>query len=222
MFRKEVKEQIVSVLKRSHLTEHAFQVTFGNSSDKLVHISYVLLDSFYFEASLISKGSYWVNRAPGDQLLTEQVYSVDSIDGIIYQLGQWLQSVETEDGINSEADEEVDKLKEIFFRDLARHIKDENRHFTKEEADDLFARVEKLEQQIEKILTGQKKSATEVQSVKNLFQEAKKDAGKMTKKKWLVVGGGKIFNALLSIAKSKEGRTAIADSVKGLLENKNS
>jgi hypothetical protein len=221
MFRKEVKEKILEVLKGSRLTEHAFEVKFAaQQGEDLVQIKYILFDAFRFSAFRDGE-EFAVNRAPGNQLLSEERFQAETVARVLQLLESWVQAVETEDEVNPEIDSEVKKLKEAFFRDLGRHIKDESRHFTKEEADDLIERVDKLEQQIEQVMAAQKKSEYEVRSVKKLMQEAKKDTATMTKKKWLVVGGGKIFNALMSIATSKEGRKAIVDSVKGLLEQKN-
>jgi uncharacterized protein YdcH (DUF465 family) len=222
MFRKEIKERILGTLKDSRLTEHAFQVQFGSqSSEDLVQIRYVLRDSFRFRAFQTEDG-FSVLRAPGEQLLTEESFGASNAERVIQQLQYWLHAVEVEDEINPEIDSDVAKLKEAFFRDLSRHVKDENRHFTKEEADELISRIEKLEQQIETIMAGQNKSANEISAVKKQMRAAKQDASTMTKRKWLVVGGGKIFNALISIATSKEGRKAIVDSIRGYLEQKTS
>ena len=222
MFRKEIKDRILDMLKDSRLTEHAFQVKFASQpNDDLVQIRYVLQDSFHFRAYQ-AENRFFVLRAPGDQLLTEESFEASTVEVVMRQVKIWLHAVEIEDEVSPEIDNDVAKLKEAFFKDLSRHIKDENRHFTKEEAEDLAARVDRLEQQIESIMAGQKKSESEVRAVKKQMQEAKKDASTMTKRKWLVVGGGKIFNALISIATSKEGRKALVDSVKGYLEQKNS
>lgn len=223
MFRKEVKDRILRILSRSKLTEHAFQVKFADkASEPLVRIKYVLLESFSFTAGLSGDNhNFWVTCAPGSQLVIEETSRAETIEEVISSLESWVSSVEVEDDVSADIDNDVSKLKEVFFRDLSRHVKDENRHFTKEEADELTARIEKLEQQIEQIMAQQKKSESEVRSVKRLMQDAKKDAGTLTKRKWLVVGGGKIFNALISIATSKEGRKAIVDSVKGYLGEKN-
>ena len=222
MFRKEVKTRILDVVKDSPLTEHAFHVDFGGGDGVILHIHYVLNNQFYFGVTQSSENKVFeIRRAPGNELLTEETHFANSVDNLIHQVQRWLQAVESEDEVGSESDNDLDKLKQTFFRDLARHVKDESRHFTQEEANDILERIEKLEQQMEHVLTSQKKSTSEIQSVKKLFKEAKKDTGTMTKKKWLVVGGGKIFNALLSIATSKEGRKVVADSVRGLLEHKN-
>jgi hypothetical protein len=218
MFRKEIKERIAEVFSRSNLTEHAFRVDFAkNGVEKLMKVKYVLREAFHFDVTHVEKGNFLIEYAPGKELLTEETYYVDSVQGVINQLAGWIEAVEAEDGLGSDDEVEVAKLKELFFSHLVQHVKDENRHFTKTEADDLISRLEKLEEQMERVMAGQKKSDAEIKSVKKLVQESKKDVGNMTKKRWLVVGGGKIFNALVSIAKSKEGRIAITDTVKGFL-----
>ncbi len=214
MFRKEVKSRVMEILNESRLTEHAFRVIFGDPD--LVTVKYILREDFSFAASY-SKEGFIVIRLPGEELLIEEMTRVNTVDEILNKLAEWIRFVQTEDEVGPEIDTEVSKLKEVFFRDLARHVSDENVHFTKTEAEELSAKVEKLEQQIEQLMAAQKAADSEVRKVKKLFRDAKTDVETMTKKKWLVVGGGKIFNALISIGRSREGRKALVDSVKGLL-----
>lgn len=218
MFRKEIKDSIIEKLKRSPLTEHAFSIKFAETeADELVHIRYVLRESFRFSVHRHIPRGFEVTRAPGNHLLGDETGIVETVSDMLLQLQIWLEAVASEDEIDPNIDSDVGKLKEAFFRELGRHVKNENVHFSREEVDDLASRVDALEQKLEQIMRDQKRSTEDVQSIKKLMKEAKKDAGAMTKRKWLIVGGGKLLNALLTVATSKDGKKLIVDSVRGLL-----
>ena len=218
MFRKEVKERVLHRLNYHVLTEHAFTVQFGADKNQLLRINYIFRAPFFFSVSEANqRNTFMVKRAPSQHLLTEGLFSVEGVEEMFSQLDEWLSAIMQEENIDPQLETDLTKLKEQFFKNLGHHIKDEDRHFTKEEAQELTTRIDRLEEQLEEMASKQKKSETEIRNIKKTMNDAKSEANTLTKKRWIRVGGGKILNVLLSFGKSKEGQKLIGDFAGRLL-----
>jgi hypothetical protein len=139
------------------------------------------------------------------------------VEAVFNHLGQWLAAIAEEENIDPQLDANLLKLKEEFFRNLGNHVKDENNHFTREEADELTKRIDRLEEALEKFAKDNKKSDAEIAKIKKTMGDAKQEVGTLPKNKWLRVGGGKILNALFSFGRTKEGQKLIGEVTERLL-----
>jgi hypothetical protein len=220
MLRKQVKERFANILRGHKLTLYSFELNFGSSSESLLHAKYLLNPSFFFEFSSTEPNQethFWVARCPGTDLLTRERLHYETLDEVVSAFQEWLLFVEVEDNVPDDLDSDIQKLKEQFFKELGKRIKEEDSFFTQEEAEDLTKRVDELERKLTELLQTHDQNAAALETVKKKIKEAKKDITTMPKRKWKFIGGGKILDAILAIAKSREGRKLISGGVSKLL-----
>jgi hypothetical protein len=187
-----------------------------SDGDVSVHVTYLLRQDFHFQWEKNFQGNLEVTRCPGTDLLVAQSERADAIEEVIPMLKDWLRSVEIEDEIPSNEDEFRD-LKEKVFKIIGDQIKDEEVFFTKSEAEDLKKKILILESKFSELIATLDTKDSEMKMMKERLKQARDDIDNMTKRKWKIVGAGKIVDVLSSLYKNKEIRSIAFEEVKKLM-----
>jgi hypothetical protein len=219
MLRKDSLNKLLNILSSHALTIHSFTVTNDGSSDSLVKVIYKLNPNFFFNVSLSHNQQMVVTRCPGPELVLSTASTTDGIEAVSRYLMSWLNAIVVEDEIPDNLDSDISKLKELFFRELGERVTSEDNFFTQEEASELIKRLDSLEAKLAALIADNAEKEGQVKKLKEKLRNAKSDIPKMTKRKWIFVGGGKVLDAILAIAKSREARKAIISGIAGYLKS---
>ena len=217
MIRHPTREELLDILREHRLTIHAFETKFDVSKQVLFEAKYIFNTAFFFRITYFPgrENSLQVEYCPNEELLDVRKSPAPTIAYCLSEMRHWLGFVEDEEQIPEL--NTLEGVKEQFFKELGKHVKDDDTYFTKQEAADLIRRIDELEQKLKKFLETGDEATSEAKLLKRKFTGAREDVSTLTKKKWKIIGGGKLLDAIIAVANSKAGVAILKSGISTLL-----
>ncbi len=103
-------------------------------------------------------------------------------------------------------------------RRLDEHVKDGDAHFTKEERDELFAKLREFEDKISDLEKTTSESKAEIKQIREIVADLARAAHTMSKRAWLRTACNKLYAISLRTLTSKPSRKLVESEIQLLLD----
>ena len=232
-----VKSQIVNQLNSASFCREDFDVNFHTSGSTLVTINFNPRPEYQLDIyestgrtsnylDLMSRGNdphaeakVYCRMSPGEYK-NSQSRPYDDLDSAISSIYQWLTYIK-EDLVNLKKSKEfdVDDFTQSFQQQIDENIEEPESYFTLEEAEDLKVKLDALSARISELESQLKLSSEDAKNLELTIDKTKSDIDIYPKGIWYKTACNKIINTVKSVLKTKEGREALLDMAKKLIEN---
>ena len=214
-------QSIRAKLDQSHFTVSSFEIDNQANQSPFLTIKFIPDDRFTFQvretSDYQSEIQYETIESPGNHMASGENYEYKSFARIIVAVAAWARRIEQDFRTRRPQDSELEEFLNALKQKVAQSPND-NRYFTKDEADELKEKLSSLESVIQKQAESLEKSEKEIAEFKQQLNEIKTDIDQFPKGVWYQVAGSKIIKAVSGFVSSAEGRKLISDSIKNLLE----
>ncbi|MDW1741493.1 hypothetical protein R7D66_23610 [Vibrio sp. Vb2354] len=234
-----VKSQIVNQLNNANFCREDFEVEFHSSGNTFVTITfnprpeyqldiyesngrnsnYLALMAGVGGRSTNEEVKVYCRMSPGEYKNTESK-SYDDLDSAISIIYQWLNYIK-EDLVNLKNSKEfdIDDFTQSFQQQIDEKIEDPDSYFTTKEAEDLKDKLDSLYTRVSELESQLDLSSEDTQKLEKTIDKTKSDIDIYPKGVWYKTACNKIINTVKDVLKTKEGRQALFDVAKKLLEN---
>jgi hypothetical protein len=211
-------KQVIEALDKSYFTVASFSVNFPDQGNKLVVISFLDNEKFIFNLSVNYQDVFTANYTLGDVKTTTQVEFEDFDKGFSF-IKTWAENIKDELIASNPFYDELQNLKDEFNEKLNQHIKDPKQHFSKQETEELNAKLDDLEKKFEQLKEEQVITTQELRAAQKTLEELKNDLTQLPKKTWYRTAGNKIIEIAAKAIKSEQGRKLLEKVSEKLLDS---
>jgi hypothetical protein len=214
-------DEIMDVLENSFLTAAGYEVSTNEPNDVLVKITVrdhdqfsILLQRVVERDSFMAaqfKTTEQINlyslESPGDYM-EQQSTKFSEFAEFSRRLALWCDRVKITLVRNDSVQRRLSEIREQFEKELAAHVEDSNAHFTPEEKQALFAKLDELEIKLRETISNDAAKTEKIEKLQSMISEMK-EATALPKKTALRVITSKF--AIYTV--SATGAALIADGV---------
>ncbi len=227
--------EINDVLDDSFFTSAGFTVQTFDEVDRFVHIQLRDDDRYYttlrheiqqrsaFELSsarLLSESIprvLVVIQAPGDFTEVEH-REIGTFEDFLGALRTWTSRLKNEILLVDVFHKKLEEFQADLNRRLDEHVRDGDAHFTKQERDDLFAKLRDFQNKISDLEKTASESKAEIKQIREIIADLKRAAYKMSKRAWLRTACNKLYAISLRALTSKPSQKLVESEIQLLIE----
>ena len=214
-------DEIINVLENSFLTAAGYEVSTNEPSGVLVKITVKDYDQFSIVLQRVTERNtslaqpfnatervYLLSlESPGDYM-ENQSAQFSEFSEFSSRLGRWCERVKKTLVRNDSVQRRLSELREQFEKELAAHAEDSNAHFTAEEKQALFAKIDELGIKLRDMLSNDAAKTEKIEKLQSMIT-AMKEATALPKKTAYRVIGSKFAVFMVSAT----GSALIADGI---------
>jgi len=229
--RNTIINEILQNLKNGDFCVEDFEIKFPDDSSTLASITFVAYPKYCFEiseehngflavasamAGNVKKGLQTIEQ-PGEYKNFEK-RNHESIDSCISRISHWLKNIR-EDLLFSKhsAQGEVDELTENLRKQINENVKNPESFFDEKEKEAIKNKLDELQEKVRELEKRFNFPESETKKVEAAIEKCKNDVNVYPKGVWYKTAGNKVINALKGVLKTKEGREALLEMMKKLL-----
>lgn len=228
--RNTIINEILQNLNNNDFCVEDFEVKFPDDSSTLASITFVACPKYSFEIAEEHNGFLAVAAMVGNVKKVLQTIEQpgeyknfekrnhESINSCISRISHWVKNIR-EDLLYSKhsAQGEVDELTENLRKQINENVKDPESFFDEQEKEDIKNKLDELQAKIRELEKRFNFPEEEIKKVETAIEKSKNDINVYPKGIWYKTAGNKVINALKGVLKTKEGREALIEVMKKLL-----
>ncbi len=222
MLRNTIRSQFLEILDNSSFTAEDFDITFGDPEEfqnivdiRFIHDKSLFLSFSESEGSGFGGFDYRIERSPGDVLEKETQY-INSFNNIFSILSVWVDEVRAELEAKLPTYRDIGDLKALIEEAISSSISDDE-EFSVEEINSLRRKFDELEKRVSELEHEQVITANQKEDFSKGLETVSENLEKLPKQTWLKTSVNKLSKTVSTIARSKEGRSLLAESARKLL-----
>jgi hypothetical protein len=214
---KRARQQIGETLDRSVFTAADFRIDYPETDSVLALITFSPEPAYQFKLGEQNYNSkFQLAYAPGQFLETVSV-EVETFAKCLESITTWSNNIRADLRANSPLAAEMDELRKSFEQAMNQHVTDPEKHFTKQEAEELRARLDEMAFKFDEL--HQRNAITEEQldSIKREIEQLKSNTQSFTKKTFFRTAGNKLLSIFGQVASSKAAQEVLIDATRHAL-----
>lgn len=238
--KKSFVKEIYDAIDRSCFTLDDFQVELPESGSILLKIffkyntnyKFIVFEKSESETINIKEGSHfmpsvreekrkWVTtyliEAPAEFKAVDEE-EISSLDRVPKKIPEWCANIHKELSTSISTDNNFEKFREEIEDLIRNNAGDETTKFNPDEIENLAKKIDSLYEKFEELKEQNLLNETELRKVKEQLETVKSSTKTYPKGLWARITSNRIIKIMTDVAKSKEGRELITDSVKELLK----
>ena len=212
------KEIILRTLDETYFTRVNFDAKFSEGKDSTVlDITFLPNKEVRFHVEKGAGELFFIDEAPGEYLTTSERFNVSGFKPCIDRIKPWTQRILKDLRQTDPLANELDELRVLLEQKMEKHIGDQGKHFSDEEAEQLRSSMKELEVRFKELEKKHLITEANLEDVTGQLHDLSDDLKVFSKGTWYRTAAAKVTSMVTRIVLTKEGQDLIASSVKALL-----
>lgn len=217
--RDSTKIDIQEALERTYFTASSFFVAHNEKDQHFLQITFLPNPEMKFSVrkSAQSGRGFVCIEAPGEHIATGESYARNDIDDCIKAIRPWASRIHEDYKAKNPVLDEFEQFKKQMSEQFQEHLSDPTAHFSDEEVLTLKQKLDSLAQRLDELTEKNSETEKKLAAALTEIEQVKADLSVFPKGVWYRVAGGKVLNAIKSVATSSEGRQLALEAAKKYL-----
>jgi hypothetical protein len=229
--------QVTDVLDDSFFTSAGYCVVSSDDADVIVRVTLRDHEKYYAELRYETKQRnpfagiqaifddtaqriMVIYQSPGDFVETERSH-IGNFNDFLGALKDWTQRTKSEMLLVNAFQKRLDEFEAELNGRLDAHIKDGSAHFTEEERQELYRKLQEFQERLSELEQSDAATKTEVEKIRCVVDDLGRATHNMTKRAWFRTACSKLYAMSVRALSSKPGQKLLEGAVDKLLENHN-
>jgi len=218
-FRKTIQRELLQALDDSPFTSDDFDIYYEakDENSKELDVFVRFKHQYDFVYSVYNHDSYWpIIRSPG-KVQDSEYFQFDTFDKVLKDISEWAVEVRHELKAQQPIYAEIDALKELIEAQIRSSIDVSDQEFSAAEIANLINKFEELSKRVEQLEKDKAITESQLKIIQDGISQVKEDIEYYPKDTWLKTASNKLSKSIVTIAKTKEGRSILSSGAKKLL-----
>jgi len=213
------KQQVYEALDKSEFSYADFEVSYPEEDGLLAFVKFIPEPSYqlqFREPSTQTGNKFLLSYSPGSFMEVGEVRADNFIEAV-RGLATWCSNIRADLRADSPWINELDDLRASFEEAIRKHVSDPEKHFTREEAAALQARLDDLISKFEQLHERNAITEDQLKLVKDELDQIKANTTSFKKATFFKTAGNKLFSLMMKVAGSKPAQEALVEATRHAL-----